>query len=139
MLTIRTNKLILILKKGDNMEDILYKEIGNLIKDARLLRGYTQQGLSETINLTRASVANIERGTQKISIYTLYQIAEILKVSPHSLLPEPEKLKTPQSFLYAQLEDVQSQLSPEEIEWFNQIRKVNKIRERDDDENKEND
>lgn len=105
------------------MEEILFIEIGSLIKKARKLKGLTQEELSKAIDLSRASIANIERGNQKISIYTLYQIAEVLKVSPQSLLPEPEVLKKPQTDLYVNIDTLRNQLSNEEIEWVNKITK----------------
>ncbi|MFZ7947255.1 MULTISPECIES: helix-turn-helix domain-containing protein [Bacillaceae] len=111
------------------MEEILFIEIGSLIKKARKLKGLTQEELSKAIDLSRASIANIERGNQKISIYTLYQIAEVLKVSPQSLLPEPEVLKKPQTDLYVNIDTLRNQLSNEEIEWVNKITKKTEMKE----------
>lgn len=121
------------------MEDILYIEIGKLIKKARTHKGLTQQELSDSVNLTRASIANLERGNQKISIYALYEIADALKVSPQSLLPEPEKLKEPKSNLYVDFEELKNHLSSDEYKWVNQLKKKTEIRERDDNENTEKD
>ncbi len=119
-------------KEGDNMEDILYVEVGSQIKKARLHRGLTQQELSDLINLTRASVANIERGSQKLSLLNLYQIAEVLKVSPQSLLPDAESLKNPQPNLYLNFDELKHHLSSEEFEMINMLKRKKEGRERDD-------
>lgn len=99
------------------MEDLLYKEIGIQINTARKVRGLTQQELSELIHLTRASIANIERGSQKISLFTLYQIANALKVSPQSLLPDIESIFNPHyDNKTINKEEILSTLSSEELE-----------------------
>ncbi|WP_316568859.1 helix-turn-helix transcriptional regulator [Neobacillus sp. YIM B06451] len=113
------------------MEEILYIEIGKLIKKARLLRNLTQQELSESINITRASIANIERGNQKISLLTLYEVAESLNVSPKSLLPDLEVLNKPKYDvdLYVNIDSLKDKLSSNEIEWVYQIMKKTEYEE----------
>jgi transcriptional regulator with XRE-family HTH domain len=111
------------------MEEILYIEVGKLIKRARLLKKWTQQDLSEQVNLTRASIANIERGKQKISIYTLYLIAKALNVSPHSLLPEPNILQKSENDLYANLAIIKNKVTSEELEWIKSITRKSQLDE----------
>jgi transcriptional regulator with XRE-family HTH domain len=105
------------------LEDILYKEVGNLINQARNYRGLTQQELSDLIHLTRPSIANIERGNQKISLLTLYQIADALKVSPQSLLPEIEKLKNGDTNKTTNITEIENNLSPEEMDIINLLKR----------------
>lgn len=51
----------------------------------------TQQQLAEKVDMSRASIANIERGNQSVSLFNLYAIAEALGVSdPADLLPMRE-------------------------------------------------
>ncbi|AND41439.1 helix-turn-helix domain-containing protein [Cytobacillus oceanisediminis] len=121
------------------MEDIIYIEIGKLIKKTRLLRNLTQQELSESINITRASIANIERGSQKISLYTLYQVAESLDVSPKSLLPEVEVLTKSQKNLNTDLDNLKERLTLKELEWVYQIKKKTENEGGLKDENKKED
>ena len=65
----------------------LYKQVGSLIASSR--RGkYTQTTLAQRLNLSRSSVANIERGEQTIQLHTLFKIARLLQVSPDDLLPD---------------------------------------------------
>jgi transcriptional regulator with XRE-family HTH domain len=86
------------------MEDLLYIEIGKLIKKARNLKEWTQVELGEKVGMSRVSITNIEQGNQRPSIYTLYIIAEELGVNPVSLLPDPTQLKK-ESKLFAAPEE----------------------------------
>jgi len=108
------------------MEDILYIETGNLIKKARMLRDLTQQDLSEKVNLTRASITNIERGKQKISLYTLYLIADALNITPNSLLPELSTVQKSQSALFSDLTVIKNKTTKEEYEWIKNVIKKSK-------------
>lgn len=62
----------------------------------------SQDNLANAVNLSRASVTNIESGRQGVTLETLLAIADALDVDAGSLLPErpsaldspvPEKLK----------------------------------------------
>ena len=66
----------------------LYREIGRKIKEWRERRGLTQELLASQVLLTRASIANIEKGRQKLPLHTLINIAVALEMQPASLLPE---------------------------------------------------
>jgi DNA-binding XRE family transcriptional regulator len=66
----------------------LYKQVGSLIASHRRMRKYTQAALAVTLGLSRASIANIERGEQTVQLHSLFQIADLLDVPPTSLLPE---------------------------------------------------
>jgi transcriptional regulator with XRE-family HTH domain len=108
------------------MEEILYIETGILIKKARMLRNWTQQDLSEEVNLTRASITNIERGKQKISLYTLYLIADALNIPPKSLLPELSVIQKSESPLFSDLTIIKSKTTKEEYEWIKNVIKKSK-------------
>lgn len=70
------------------MNDQLYEEIGRRIREQRDKLNWTQQELSEKMNFTRSSIANIELGRQKIQIHILYEFSSVLGVSPFDLLPQ---------------------------------------------------
>ncbi|HXT35016.1 MAG TPA: helix-turn-helix transcriptional regulator [Chloroflexota bacterium] len=65
----------------------VYGHIGREIRAARHRRGMTQAELGACVELTRASLNNIEAGRQRLTIQMLYDIASILGVDPCSLLP----------------------------------------------------
>jgi len=66
-----------------------YKALGSNIQEARERRKMTQSrlGLALTPSSTRASIANIENGKQRVLVHTLVQMAESLDVKIQDLLP----------------------------------------------------
>ena len=67
--------------------DILYQEIGELVRSARKRARLTQDELAERAGLTRTSITNVEAGNQQLRVHTLINISDALGVSPMSLLP----------------------------------------------------
>jgi len=67
-----------------------YKEhfinLGNNVKKYRLERGYTQEEFAEKINKTVNYVSLLENAHIGITVYTLLEIANALKVAPPKLL-----------------------------------------------------
>ena len=90
----------------------LYRDIGRAVRRLRDQRKpeMSQQVLADAIGLSRASVANIERGHHRIQIHVLYDIAGALDIEPHDLLPHPNR-KQPERRLP---EDINKALSPKE-------------------------
>lgn len=73
-----------------NLDDF-YREIGETIKAERLKNGMSQEILAEQLELTRASVINLEKGRHRPSVHQLVIIAETLNVEISSLIPAPAK------------------------------------------------
>ena len=69
-----------------------YREFGDLLRRARKVRGLSQADIAPGVGLSRTSVANIERGRQRMSIHLLMDFARVLNVEPCALLPtlQPE-------------------------------------------------
>lgn len=65
-----------------------YPEIGIRIRTRRKKLKKTQEDIAKKIGLKRSSLANIERGNQRILIHQLYAIAGELEVELNTLLPE---------------------------------------------------
>lgn len=77
-----------ILKKllwGDFMGAI-NEHVGKQIRMYRKSRKMTLQELADQIHKSRASVSKYENGEISLDIETLYEIAEVLKVSPNQLM-----------------------------------------------------
>ena len=68
-------------------EDVL-RTIGDKIKQARTQQKYTQEYVSENINISTDLLRNIENGRNIGSIPTLLNICNFLKVSPNYLFSE---------------------------------------------------
>ena len=68
-------------------EDIL-KTIGNKIKQSRLSHKYTQDYVSENIDISTDLLRNIENGRNIGSVPTLLNLCNFLKISPNYLFSE---------------------------------------------------
>ena len=67
--------------------DWVYPEIGKRIAQRRKALGNTQEWLAPQVGLSRTSLANIERGRQKILVHQLLAFASALDLEPTELLP----------------------------------------------------
>jgi transcriptional regulator with XRE-family HTH domain len=66
----------------------IYILFGRRVAQARDSAGLTQSGLADKIGLSRASIANIEAGRQRIVLHQALEIADALSISSISeLLP----------------------------------------------------
>jgi transcriptional regulator with XRE-family HTH domain len=72
-----------------------YKELGRNIQTRRLRAGLSQEKLGAALRprVTRASIANIEGGKQRILTHTLVQLAAALEVDVSLLIPKDENLR----------------------------------------------
>lgn len=66
--------------------NIDYEIVGKRIKEARLKKGLTQEGLSEIIDVSIAYLSRIERGNSQINLKRLVEICEILDMSLSEVL-----------------------------------------------------
>ena len=71
------------------MISAFYKELGDRIRKFRMRSEMKPEILAAHLNLNRASVVNIEKGRHKPAIHTLLEIALLLKVDYHELIPTP--------------------------------------------------
>ena len=69
-------------------ETELYARFGQLVRLHRERLALNQGEIGRAIGLSRASIANIETGRQRIPLHHLYSLARVLKVDVHALLPE---------------------------------------------------
>lgn len=69
----------------------VYKRFGELIKKYRTDMNLTQEDLGRRVDLSRASIANIEVGRQKVALHQVYVFAKQLNVSPEELLLKDEE------------------------------------------------
>ena len=68
----------------------IYKEVGRTIRRYREGVRRTQEQVAAAIGMSRASLANIEVGRQRVQLHHLYAIATALDLdSPTVLLPLP--------------------------------------------------
>lgn len=65
----------------------LAKDLGQNIRERRMLIGLSQDGLAHACGMDRSYMGRIERGEVNLTIEKLYRIANQLKCQPHTLLP----------------------------------------------------
>ncbi len=61
-----------------------------IIRTLREERNWSQKDMAEKLNMSVNGYAKIERGENSVNIFRLEQIAAILEVDVHELLPQPE-------------------------------------------------
>ncbi len=66
------------------------KKIGENIRIRRLTKGYSQEYMSFMLDISQAAFSKIERGESEMTLTRIYQIAEILEISPFTLMPKPK-------------------------------------------------
>jgi transcriptional regulator with XRE-family HTH domain len=64
---------------------------GKILKAQREEKGFTQEGLATDCGLDRTYISLLERGLRQPTLQTLFKIAEVLKVTPSSIVKELEK------------------------------------------------
>ena len=65
----------------------LYRWFGQLVRRHRDRLNLSQAQIADAVGLTRASVANIETGRQRIPLHQLFRLAGALQVDVDALLP----------------------------------------------------
>ncbi len=63
-------------------------QIGQIIRQKRTESNITQESLALKCEIDRSYLGRIERGEVNLTVDKLYQIAQVLQISPKDLLPE---------------------------------------------------
>jgi transcriptional regulator with XRE-family HTH domain len=72
-----------------NLDDRRFlKDLGDRLRDLRLVRSLTQADLAEQCDLHRTFIGSVERGERNVSILNLRLIARVLRVPLAELLDE---------------------------------------------------
>lgn len=77
------------------MTTAFYEALGESIRTRRNERQLTQEALALRVGISRPSLANIERGQQRLTVDQLVEIAGVLEVSLDELVPGKDSLKAP--------------------------------------------
>ena len=62
-------------------DDAIYKAFGRALATRRKELRLTQASLAVRVNMSRASIANIERGRQNVLLHHVYHLAEALQIA----------------------------------------------------------
>jgi len=86
--------------------NIFYKELGHRIKTERIRKNISQERLGSHLELTRASVINLEKGRHRPSLFQVIQIASFFGLDYTALIPyEIPKLKKKKKDLSLELKN----------------------------------
>lgn len=75
----------------------IYARFGEVVKNRRAALKLTQEDLAQKVQLSRASIANIESGRQKILLHQMYIFAKSLNLEPTDLLANVSVATNPAS------------------------------------------
>ena len=96
-----------------------YKLIGDRLKKARIKKGYTQEKLSEMINVSIAYLSRIETGATRINLKRLNELCSILDVSEAFILNGASSGSA--DYLNNELNSILKDCTPEKKELIYQI------------------
>ncbi len=65
---------------------------GEVLKDLRTSKGYSQEHLAELAGLDRTYVSLLERGHRQPTISTVFSLAKALNIAPSKIISQVEKL-----------------------------------------------
>ena len=72
----------------------LYELVGQRLERQRRKANLSQTQLARRCRLTRGSIANIESGNQRVTLHTLWTLADGLKVDMRTLIPSANEYLT---------------------------------------------
>jgi transcriptional regulator with XRE-family HTH domain len=104
------------------------RKFGKLFAQRRLEAKMSQRAVADALGLSRASIANIERGRQSVSLHMVYLLAEVLERDLLDLLPLAKGIAAKQQLPNKQLSRISprerqqlDRLTPKESIWLNKI------------------
>lgn len=70
------------------MEEINFERIGKKLREIRINKGYTQEYISNSVNVNTSHISNIENNNVKVSLSTLVHICNVLNTTVDYVLSE---------------------------------------------------
>jgi len=67
------------------MSDARVSAFGRRVRELRKAKGLSQEAFADLVNIDRAYMGHIERGTHNVTILKVFQISDALKVDPSTL------------------------------------------------------
>jgi transcriptional regulator with XRE-family HTH domain len=65
-----------------NADNAVKAAFGQRVRDIRLKKGLSQEGLAEMCELDRSYIGGVERGERNVSLINIKKIADALGISP---------------------------------------------------------
>ena len=67
-------------------KEIILTQFGKKLKEARAVKGLSQEALALSLEFDRTYISMLERGKRNPSLFTIHKIADFLEVKPSSLV-----------------------------------------------------
>ena len=99
-----------------------YKLMGERLKKARLKRGYTQEKLSEIMNVSIAYLSRIETGATHINLKRLNELCGLLNVSEAYILNGASNNSS--SYLNNEIASILKDCTPDKKDLIYQVAKI---------------
>ena len=80
----------------DQEKKLLYNQIGKNIRSTREKLKIKQTEFAKILEISRASIVNIEKARQHPPLHLLFDIARVLKVTTTDLIPDAESIEVKQ-------------------------------------------
>lgn len=96
-----------------------YEDLGANVRKAREAAGLVQDDIARALEVTRATVSNIERGKHRLHAHHLVTIAALLGVNPGDLFPSARPPTEESEAVLAELREKLADMDPvkrEELE-----------------------
>jgi transcriptional regulator with XRE-family HTH domain len=85
--------------------ELIYKNIGKIVRSKRRLMEWTQTTLAQRLGISRATLANIETGRQRILVHQLYSFAAALDMKTEELLPPQQSSSLDENWAHLPMPD----------------------------------
>ena len=102
--------------------EIDFKLIGERIKEARKKKGWSQEKMSEEIEVSVVYLSRIERGYSRISLRRLVHISKVLDITIETLISGVET--TSENYLDKELYNVLIKCTPEKQKLIYNLAKI---------------
>lgn len=83
-----------VIEKNDKNESYKFflKEVGSHMREYRKMQGITQAQMARKLGMAFVSYNSIERGVVGTTLKTLFNIAQLLEISPARLLSNKDEI-----------------------------------------------
>ena len=99
-----------------------YRQIGQNIRAARKICGFSQEQLAEKVWISVTHMSHIETGQTKLSLPVLVDLANALQVSPAKLLSQTTEHSS--SSTLSEINEILATCSPEQLRIIERIIKA---------------
>jgi transcriptional regulator with XRE-family HTH domain len=83
---------------------------GDKLSRARRARRVSQAQLGHLVDLSRTTIANLERGSQNVQLHQVFRLARALDVNPEELIPTRQELEPASEQLGEVLRSIRAQV-----------------------------